>query len=84
MRWQLQDAKARFSEVIKRAAEQGAQIVTVRGHDTAVVLSMADYERLGGRHSEFVDHLLAEPTLPEAVAALIEERARDLPRDVEV
>ncbi len=84
MKWQLQDAKARFSEVIKRAVDEGAQIVTVHGQDAAVVLSIRDYERLGGRHSAFVDHLLEEPAWPDGIAALVEDRARDLPRDVEL
>ena len=84
MKWQLQDAKARFSELIKRAAEEGAQIVTVRGHDAAVVLSIDDYERLGGRYAALVDHLLEEPAWPDEIAALIEDRSRDLPREVEL
>lgn len=37
--WQLQDAKARFSEVVRRAAECGPQHVTVNGQDRAVILS---------------------------------------------
>jgi prevent-host-death family protein len=84
MKWQLQDAKARFSELIKRAAEEGAQIVTVHGQDTAVVLSLSDYERLGGRHDAFVDHLLEAPPFPDELIGFIEDRSRDLPRDVEL
>ena len=44
--WKLEDAKARFSEVVRLAREQGPQCVTVRGEDAAVVLSAADYARL--------------------------------------
>ena len=47
--WQLQDAKARFSELIRRAGERGPQHVTINGRDQAVVLSTADYLRLRGR-----------------------------------
>ncbi|MCL2244141.1 MAG: type II toxin-antitoxin system Phd/YefM family antitoxin [Treponema sp.] len=43
--WQLQEAKAMFSEVIKAAAEK-PQIITVRGKETAVILSITEYKKL--------------------------------------
>lgn len=49
--WQLQDAKARFSEVVRRAAEEGPQHVTVNGEERAVVVSAQEYERLAGQHT---------------------------------
>lgn len=42
-RWRLQDAKARFSEVVKRAREHGLQRVTLHRKDAAVIIS-AGYE----------------------------------------
>lgn len=45
-RWKLEDAKARFSEVVRRAESDGPQMVTVRGKETAVVLSAADFAKL--------------------------------------
>lgn len=44
--WKLEDAKARFSELVRLARERGPQRVTVRGRDAVVVLSSADYARL--------------------------------------
>jgi antitoxin Phd len=44
-RWQLQEAKARLSEVVKSARE-GPQEISVRGEPAAVVLSIEEYERL--------------------------------------
>ena len=44
--WKLEDAKARFSELVRRARERGPQRVTLRGQDAVVVLSAADYARL--------------------------------------
>lgn len=44
--WQLQEAKNRFSAVVKAAASGSAQIVTVHGVPAAVVLSPQAYERL--------------------------------------
>ena len=45
-RWKLEDAKARFSEVVRHARENGPQRVTVRGHDAVVVMSVEEFERL--------------------------------------
>jgi antitoxin Phd len=48
--WRLQDAKARFSEVVRLARQAGPQRVTVRGRDAVVVVSSDEYDRL--RHPE--------------------------------
>lgn len=45
-RWKLEDAKAKFSEVVRRARSEGPQTVSVRGQDAVVVLSLEDLERL--------------------------------------
>lgn len=44
--WKLEDAKARFSEVVRMARQHGPQRVTVRGQDAVVILSAADYAHL--------------------------------------
>ncbi len=44
--WLLQDAKARFSEVVRLAGTEGPQLVTVRGKEAAVILAPEEYERL--------------------------------------
>ncbi len=44
--WKLEDAKAKFSELVRRANAAGPQHVTVRGHEAAVVLSARDYRKL--------------------------------------
>ena len=44
--WKLEDAKARFSEVVRRAQSEGPQRVSVRGRDAVVVMSIAELERL--------------------------------------
>ena len=46
MAWQLQDAKARFSEFLKAALEKGPQIVTRRGVETAVLVPIDEWRRL--------------------------------------
>jgi prevent-host-death family protein len=44
--WKLEDAKARFSEVVRLAQNEGPQRVTVRGKDSVVVISAQELERL--------------------------------------
>jgi prevent-host-death family protein len=49
-RWPLQDAKARFSELVRRARSDGPQHVTVRGREEVVVVAAEEFRRLkGGR-----------------------------------
>lgn len=44
--WRLQDAKARFSEVVRRARRDGPQHITVHGKDAVVVVGSDQFERL--------------------------------------
>jgi prevent-host-death family protein len=50
-RWPLQDAKARFSELVRRVRSEGPQHVTVHGRDEVVVVSADEYHRLKGDRS---------------------------------
>jgi prevent-host-death family protein len=44
--WKLQDAKARFSQLVREALEHGPQRVTLHGKDAVVILSAEAYGRL--------------------------------------
>ena len=46
--WLLQDAKARFSELVRRVHSEGPQHVTVHGRDEVVVISAEEFRRLQG------------------------------------
>jgi prevent-host-death family protein len=46
--WLLQDAKARFSELVRRVRSEGPQRVTVHGRDEVVVVSAEEFRRLKG------------------------------------
>jgi prevent-host-death family protein len=46
--WHLQDAKARFSELVRRVRSEGPQHVTVHGRDEVVVIAGEDFRRLRG------------------------------------
>ncbi|MFI6788976.1 type II toxin-antitoxin system Phd/YefM family antitoxin [Nonomuraea sp. NPDC050383] len=78
--WQLQEAKQRFSEVVRRAHDEGPQIITRHGEDVAVVIDMAEYRRLKGDEPDFKEFLLSAPDLSE----LDLTRPKDLPREIEL
>jgi len=61
MRWQVQDAKQRFSELIRTAQADGPQVVTRHGEVIAVVIDIADYRRFKGETTEFKDYLRSGP-----------------------
>jgi prevent-host-death family protein len=45
-RWRLQDAKARFSEVVRQAQQHGPQRVTLHGKDAVVIVGADEFDRL--------------------------------------
>jgi len=61
MGWQLLEAKARLSDVIKKAQAEGPQHITVRGASTAVVLSEVENEQLVSAGESLVDFLHHSP-----------------------
>ena len=79
--WQLQDAKARFSELVKRAREQGPQHVSVRGEPAVVVVSAEDFARLTSSRPSIVDHILDGAPWPDDLVDAINARSRDTGRD---
>ena len=48
-RWQLQTAKAQFSEVFRRARERAPQVVTRQDKEAVVILAIEEFERLTKR-----------------------------------
>ena len=50
-RWRLQDAKARFSELVRLAHSHGPQHVTLHGRDAVVVIDAAEFQRLQGQRT---------------------------------
>lgn len=63
--WQIQHAKARLSELIERAREEGPQTITRHGAERAVVLSVEDYRALVERKPDFKAHLLGGPKVDD-------------------
>jgi antitoxin Phd len=44
--WPVQDAKARFSEMLETCLNEGPQLITRRGHDAAVLVPVRDWQML--------------------------------------
>lgn len=59
--WQLQEAKGKFSEVVKNAQSQGPQNITVHGEPVAVLISRRDYLKLIHPQPSFVELLRSSP-----------------------
>lgn len=59
--WQLQEAKMRFSELVKQAVSVGPQQITVHGKATAVILSKEEYDGLTASKESLVDFLQKSP-----------------------
>ena len=79
MEWQLQEAKAKFSELVQKAIDEGPQTVTRRGQPAVVVLSAEQFELMKKRQIDLKD------LLPYLTADDMDlERSQDLPRDVEL
>jgi antitoxin Phd len=61
MRWQVQEAKARFSELLEASVKEGPQIVTKRGVETAVLVPIEEWRRLQERARPTLKDLLLAP-----------------------
>jgi prevent-host-death family protein len=77
MAWQLQDAKARFSELIEASLRDGPQVVTRRGVETAVVVPIDEWRRLkAAARPTLKDWLLAPTPKFDGFAEMIPKRGR--------
>jgi prevent-host-death family protein len=59
--WQMQEAKARLSELIRCAESEGPQDITLHGRSVAVLLSRVSFEQLSGQGQSLVDFMQASP-----------------------
>lgn len=79
MNWQLQEAKNKLSQVVKQAQTSGPQVITVRGKETAVLLSAKDFRRLTAATGNLLDFFQNSPLQG---VELDLERSRDTGRDI--
>lgn len=61
--WQLQDAKAHLSELVKNASSGAPQEITLRGKPAVVVLSTQQYEKLKQPKQKLVSFLRQSPLM---------------------
>ena len=61
LKWQLQEAKNKLSEVVRKARSEGPQVITLHGADAAVVVSAKDFVRLSRRKDKLVEFFRKSP-----------------------
>lgn len=59
--WQMQEAKARMSELVKRAQSEGPQDITLHGKSVAVVLSRETYDQLSRSQQSLTEFMRQSP-----------------------
>lgn len=76
--WQLQEAKQRFSELIRTVETSGPQFVTRHGEEVAVIIEVAEYRRLrgGGGAEDFKTFLRSGPDFDDLEIERSPEPAR--------
>src|SRR5271170_5926869 len=83
-RWQLQAAKAQFSEVFRRARSEGPQYVTRQGKEAVVIVPAEEFERLTARTHQPRSLVKFFAESPMAGAGLNLDRKPDYGRKVEL
>lgn len=78
-KWQLQDAKNRFSEVVNKALKNGPQVVTRHGTESVVIISVAEYRRLSCPQTDLVSFFKQSPLYKIRIDL---SRNKDRPREV--
>lgn len=82
--WQIQSAKARFSEVFRRARSEGPQRITRQGKEGVVMLAEEQYEQLVGKSHQPKSLVEFFRQSPLVGVALDLKRDRDPARDIEL
>ena len=73
--WQLQDAKARFSELFTKAQTEGPQKISRHGKEIAYIVSEKDFQK--NQRESFIDFLLSAPKIDLDIER-IQDHAREL------
>jgi len=82
--WQLQEAKARFSEVFRLARTEGPQLITRQGKDGVIMLPVEQYERLVNRSRQPKSLMQFFRESPLVGLELEFERSQEMSRDIEL
>lgn len=79
--WAVQDAKARFSEVVKKAEHEGPQVISVRGKPAVVIISQDEYLALITPHESLVEFFQHSPLVGTCLRI---KRDKSLARDIDL
>jgi antitoxin Phd len=81
IRWQLQEAKNKLSELVRKAQREGPQVITLHGRDAAVLVSARDYRRIVKPAENLAEFMRKSPL---AGLALDLRRSRDTGRPTDL
>lgn len=59
--WQLHDAKNRFNEVVENAIQEGPQVITKRGKEAVIIVSIEDYCKLTSPSNSLIEFFHQSP-----------------------
>jgi antitoxin Phd len=82
--WQLQTAKALFSELFRKARAEGPQWVTRQGKEAVVVVAAEEFQRLRARSRQPESLVEFFAKSPLAGANLKLDRPRDYGREIDL
>ena len=71
--WQIQEAKQRFSEMIRAVTTEGPQVISRHGENVAVVVDIGEYRRLTRPAVDLARILLGGPKLDDSAADVFAE-----------
>ena len=79
--WQIQEAKAHFSVVVKEATYHGPQQITLRGEPAVIVISKKEYDKLTKPTLSFVEFIRQSPLVGSKIKI---DRDDNLTRDIDL
>ena len=79
MKWQVQQAKARFSEMVERAIKDGPQTITRHGKPVVVLVRAEEFDRLNKGRRSFKEILMSGPDIDLPIV-----RSREKARKIEL
>lgn len=79
--WQIQEAKAQFSQLIREAEKKGYQVITKQGEPIAVLLSKQEFDKLTQSKDSLLDFFKSAPCQD---VDLNIQRSKSVPRDTDI
>lgn len=79
--WQLQEAKRKFNQLVKRAMLNEPQFVIQHGNKAVVIISFAEYEKITQPQTDLVTFLRTSPLIETELDI---SRKHDYPREIEL